>query len=206
MTTRHPDVPERGLTVDDLAHTPDDGRRYELVDGRLDVSPAPKPLHSVVDSRLTIHLGNTAPDEFVVLSGPGVNLNGDRTLHRIPDLAVFDHEPPEEGYFDIPPVLAVEIVSPESVLRDNHTKRHEYAAFGIRSYWIVNALADKVGLVELRLEDGVYQEAAQVHGEDVFETDLPFPVRLVPHWLTAGGPWRGSIGGEAPGEGQATQR
>ncbi|GAA1448267.1 Uma2 family endonuclease [Nocardiopsis tropica] len=206
MTTRHPDVPERGLTVDDLAHTPDDGRRYELVDGRLDVSPAPKPLHSVVDSRLTIHLGNTAPDEFVVLSGPGVNLNGDRTLHRIPDLAVFDHEPPEEGYFDIPPVLAVEIVSPESVLRDNHTKRHEYAAFGIRSYWIVNALADKVGLVELRLEDGVYQEAAQVHGEDVFETDLPFPVRLVPHWLTAGGPWRGRIGGEAPGEDQATQR
>jgi Uma2 family endonuclease len=206
MTTRHPDVPERGLTVDDLAHTPDDGRRYELVDGRLDVSPAPKPLHSVVDSRLTIHLGNTAPDEFVVLSGPGVNLNGDRTLHRIPDLAVFDHEPPEEGYFDIPPVLAVETVSPESVLRDNHTKRHEYAAFGIRSYWIVNALADKVGLVELRLEDGVYQEAAQVHGEDVFETDLPFPVRLVPHWLTAGGPWRGRIGGEAPGEDQATQR
>ncbi|MFD3685598.1 Uma2 family endonuclease [Nocardiopsis sp. NPDC058631] len=206
MTTRHPEVPERGLTVEDLAHTPDDGRRYELVDGRLDVSPAPKPLHSVVDTRLTVHLGNSAPDEFLVLTGPGINLNGDGTLHRIPDLAVFDHEPPEEGYFAVPPVLAVEIVSPESVLRDNHSKRHEYAAFGIAAYWIINPLPDKVGLIELRLENGVYQEAAQVYGEEVFETNLPFPIRLVPHWLTAKGPWRGNIGGDTPEEGQATQR
>ncbi|MEE2047919.1 Uma2 family endonuclease [Nocardiopsis tropica] len=206
MTTRHPDVPERGLTVDDLAHTPDDGRRYELVDGRLDVSPAPISKHFRAANRLSTHLNNLCRGEFEIGENPGLDLNAERTHHRIPDLAVFDHEPPEQGYFNVPPLLAVEIVSPESVLRDNHTNRHEYAAFGIRSYWIVNALADKVGLVELRLEDGVYQEAAQVHGEDVFETDLPFPVRLVPHWLTANGPWMEHIGGEAPGEGQATQR
>ncbi|MGW8437019.1 hypothetical protein ACWGKS_17855 [Nocardiopsis sp. NPDC055879] len=32
----------------------------------------------------------------------------------------------------------MEIFSPESVLRDNHTKRYEYAVFGIPSYWIIN--------------------------------------------------------------------
>ena len=64
---------------------------------------------------------------------------------------------------------------------------------------------DKVGLVELRLENGQYQEITQVHGEDVFETDSPFPLRLVPHWLVAEGAWRKHIGGE-PEEAQTVQR
>ncbi|MBB4929317.1 Uma2 family endonuclease [Lipingzhangella halophila] len=191
------DLPtDRPLTVDDLADTPDDGRRYELVDGRLDVSPAPVSMHSLIDSRLTIHLGITAPDGYRVLTGPGVNFNAERTHHRVPDLAVIRDEDFESPYLTRPPLLAVEIVSPESVLRDNHTKRREYAEFGIESYWIISPSPDKTGLIELRLEDGRYIETTQVFGEAVFETDLPFPVRLVPHWLTADGPWREHIAGE----------
>lgn len=157
MTTRHPDTPDRPLTVEDLEHTPDDGRRYELTGGRLDVSPAPKPLPTVIESRLTIHLGNVAPDELSVLSGPGVTFS--RLAHRIPDLAVFD-QPPEEGYYTVPPLLAVEVVPPGSVLRDHHDKRREYAEFGIGSYWIIQPQPDKLGLMELRLVDGQYQETA----------------------------------------------
>ncbi|NYJ34495.1 Uma2 family endonuclease [Nocardiopsis aegyptia] len=198
MTTRHPEAPERRLTVADLERTPDDGRRYELVDGRLDVSPAPKPLHTRVAFRLGNHLGASCEYAFEIGEGPGITLNGDGTHHRIPDLAVFDTDLPEEGYFVVPPVLAVEIVSPESVFRDNHTKRREYAAFGIPSYWIINPIPEKVGIIELRLDNGEYQEVTQVYGEDVFETDLPFPVKLVPHWLAANGPWPKHIGGAAP--------
>lgn len=198
MSIRHTHTPDRPLTVDDLEHTPDDGRRYELTGGRLDVSPAPKPLHTLIESRLTIHLGNVAPDEFSVLSGPGVTFS--RHTHRIPDVAVFDQGPPEEGYYAIPPVLAVEVVSPESVLRDHHTKRHEYAEFGIESYWIIQPQPDKLALMELRLVDGQYQEAAQIYGEETFETEVPFPVRLVPQWLVADGPWRKHIDGTAGGE------
>ena len=203
MTIRYPKAPERRLTVADLERTPDDGRRYELADGRLDVSPVPMPVHTYVDSRLTWHLINSAPDEFDVLTGPGVNLNAARTRHRIPDVAVFDAEPPAEGYYSVPPVLAVEIVSPESVFRDNHTKRREYAAFGIPCYWIINPLPEKVGLIELRLDGGEYREVTQVYGEDVFATDLPFPVRIVPHWLVAQGPWKKRLGGGADDTGEA---
>ena len=71
------------LTVDDLANTPDDGRRYELVDGRLDVSPAPVFLHTLIESRLTFHLTGLAPDEFIVLTGPGINFNAERTHRRV---------------------------------------------------------------------------------------------------------------------------
>ncbi|MGW5876381.1 Uma2 family endonuclease [Nocardiopsis terrae] len=197
MTTRHPDVPERRLTADDLENTPDDGQRYELVDGRLDVSPAPTNTHFRVASRLNTYLNNLCQGEFEIGEGPGVNLNPERTTHRIPDLAVFDCDMPEDKYFDVPPLLAVEIVSPESVFRDNHIKRQEYAAFGIASYWIINPLADKIGLLELRLLDGQYQVVTQAYGEEVFETDLPFPVKLVPHWLLASGPWFKNLGGPA---------
>lgn len=205
MTTRHPEAPERRLTVDDLEKTPDDGRRYELVDGRLDVSPAPSGIHGRVAHRLGSYLESVDDRGLEIGENFGLTLNSDRTSSRIPDLCVFDVDPPAEGGFEVPPLLAVEIISPHSVLRDNHTKRHEYAAFGIPSYWIINPLADKVGLVELRLEDGCYQEVVQVHGEDVFETDLPFPVKLVPHWLVASGPWKRHIGG-GPEEAQAVQR
>jgi Uma2 family endonuclease len=184
--------------VDDLEHTPDDGRRYELVDGRLDVSTAPEPLHARVAFRLGNHLSASCDHAFEIAESPGIDLDGERTRHRIPDLAVFGTDLPEEGYFAVPPILAVEVLSFESVFRDNHTKRLEYAAFGVPSYWIINPLSEKVGLIELRLENGQYQEVTQVYGEDVFETDLPFPVTLVPHWLTANGPWAQRIGGAVP--------
>ncbi len=195
MSIRDTEAPDRPLTVDDLVRMPDDGRRYELVDGRLDVSPAPVFDHTSVDSRLTYHLIAEAPDEFTVLTGPGINFNADRTHHRIPDLAVIRADAAERPYLTKPPLLAVEILSPESVLRDSNTKRAEYAAFGIESYWIVNPHPDKVGISEMRLENGQYRDITQVYGEDIFETELPFPVRIVPHWLVADGPWKKHIGG-----------
>ncbi|RAY15248.1 Uma2 family endonuclease [Actinomadura craniellae] len=186
---RHP------LTVDDLARTPDDGKRYELVDGRLDVSPAPMYPHTLIESRLMIHLGVSAPEEFTVLTGPGINFNADRTHHRIPDVAVIRTEDGEPPYLTRPPLLAVEVVSPESVFRDHHVKAREYAEFGIPSYWIINPSAEKPGLLEMRLDDGGYRESAQVFGQDVFETDVPFPIAIVPHWLIAPGPWKARIAG-----------
>ncbi|GAA1438356.1 Uma2 family endonuclease [Nocardiopsis tropica] len=189
-------VPKPGpLTVDDLQHTPDDGRRYELVDGRLDVAPAPVFLHSRVESRLAIHLGVLAPDECEVVTSPGINFNSDRSHHRIPDLVVIRAEDEESPYLTRPPLLAVEVVSPESVFRDHHTKRREYAEFGIPSYWVITPDRDKSSIIELRLENGEYAEVSAAFGEEVFETDAPFPVRVVPQWLTAPGDWRACIGG-----------
>ncbi|GAB3443489.1 Uma2 family endonuclease [Streptomonospora sediminis] len=195
MSTDKPAPSTRRLTVDDLARMPDDGRRYELVDGELDVSPSPVFLHTRIEARLMFCLQTAASEYYEVQSGMGVNFNADRTHHRIPDVAAVRTEDIEHPYIARPPKLAVEVVSPESVIRDNHTKRREYAEFGIESYWIISPAPDKTSLVELRLRNGRYEEANQVHGEDLFETDLPFPVKLVPHWLTADGPWRSHIGG-----------
>ncbi|MDA0565761.1 Uma2 family endonuclease [Streptomonospora sp. S1-112] len=186
----------RPLTVADLERMPDDGRRYELVDGRLDVSPAPVSVHSQCEGRLVTYLNIAARGRFEAYPGAGITLNAEGTHHRIPDVAVVRAGQVEHPYLTTPPVLAVEVVSPESRLRDLHTKRREYAEFGIDSYWIVTPALDKPGITELRLREGVYRETAQVFGEDVLETDAPFPLRIVPHWLIAPGMWIDRIGGD----------
>ncbi len=54
-----------------------------------------------------------------------------------------------EGHVAGAPDLALEIVSPESVERDYTTKRDLYARFGVREYWIVDPLEERVTLLGL---------------------------------------------------------
>ena len=76
--------------------------------------------------------------------------------------------------------LAVEVVSPTSSSRDHVSKRHEYAAAGIRHYWIVDP--DKRTLTVLTLNNrGVYyEEVTVVAAGERFETDDPFAISLDP--------------------------
>ncbi len=167
------------------------------------MSPAPVSDHSTVEHRLSWWLQTVAPDDLRVFGAVGINFNADRTHHRIPDAAVFrwqDHEwqDYERPYQTRPPLLAVEVVSPESALRGFTTKWSEYAEFGIHFYRVVGPSRDQPGIVEYRLEKGTYREKAMVYGTNVFVTDFPFPVSVVPHWLFADDPaWRQHIGGPA---------
>src|SRR5690242_10914995 len=77
---------DRPLTVEDLLRLPDDGNRYELVGGVLEVSPPPLNPHNRVTHRLQVILEDHLPEGLEVLAGSGVNLANDH--HRIPDIIV----------------------------------------------------------------------------------------------------------------------
>jgi Uma2 family endonuclease len=179
MAIRYEDIPIRydGFTVDDLDEMPDDGRRYELVDGVLLVSPSPRWEHQRGASRLDAVLERACPSHLDVLHPIDVR-RGERTSVQ-PDLSVVRAEDLVPGErFAAVPVLVVEILSPSSVGIDKLFKRDLYARLGVPSYWIVDLDEPSVTVLELR--DGSYREQLVARGKNLLEVDEPFGVAFRP--------------------------
>lgn len=184
MSSSHIWHEDRPLTVDDLVELPDDGNRYELVNGVLTVTPAPFGGHDLVVHRLKSLLDQACPDGLRVFIGMGFNLT--RSTHRVPDLAVvrmawFQRD----SHQTRPPLLAVEVASGSTRVVDRTVKKVQYAAFGIESYWIVAPDVDRPSLTAYELRDGKYERVALVAGSETFEAVQPCPLKIVPSLLVA---------------------
>ena len=165
------------LTYDDLRAMPDDGHRYELVDGTLIVTPAPKIPHQRVVGRLFIALSHAAPAEYEVLVAPVDYVASEHTVLE-PDVLVARRS--ELGLDNLrhAPVLVVEVLSRSTRRIDMGTKRLVFEAAGVPSYWLVDP--DEPGLIVLELAAGSYHETARVAGDEAWTAASPFPVRIVP--------------------------
>ena len=119
------------FTVNDLERTPDDGRRCELVDGILIVSPAPQLPHQEVLGELIVLLHGSCPPGLFVVPGPAVRMSVDTEL--IPDLVVIRQNQLAETRVTRAPLLAVEIQSPSTELFDLNTKKAVYERFSTGS-------------------------------------------------------------------------
>lgn len=83
-----------------------------------------------------------------------------------------------------PPLLAVEVVSPDSITRDYRYKRTEYAALEIPEYWIVDPLESKVTV--LTFNEGLYDEAVFVGDQSLLSPTFPELALTVDQILAAG--------------------
>lgn len=170
----------RPLTADDLAVLPDDGHRYELVDGTLIVTPAPSWRHQRAVVRLVTALVGAAPAELEVLTAPfDVHLADDTVLQ--PDVLVCRQTDLTERNLPVTPLLAVEVLSPSTRLVDLNLKRARYEAAGCPSYWVVDP--DAPSITAWELSDGIYVEVASSVGVDVFTSADPCPITVVPRDL-----------------------
>ena len=121
---------------------PDDGNRYELFDGHLLVTPAPKPRHEaavmVLLERLIEYLKGS-PVGHAHVSPAALTLGEDQ--YAQPDLYVMPgpRGPAPERWEDIGlPILVVEVLSPSTAWGDRQVKRRKYQRLGIPEYWIVD--------------------------------------------------------------------
>ncbi|MEV0076373.1 Uma2 family endonuclease [Nocardia neocaledoniensis] len=121
-------------TAADLDQMPDDGLRYEVLNGQLVVNAAPKPKHQWLIKRLSRVLDAVVPDGYVVLDGVGVLIGDDEP---IPDLMVARGPIDWEGRgVPVDQVeLAVEVVSKSTTLQDRMVKPVLYAQAHIPAYW-----------------------------------------------------------------------
>jgi Uma2 family endonuclease len=175
------------LTLDDLALLPDDGRRYEIVDGSLHVSPAPANLHQRYCMWLTLALVAEMPDGYEILQGANVLLPAERVRLLIPDVLAV-RKPDDDAYGDAPAFpasavpLAVEVVSPSSTTHDRFTKPALYAEARIPNYWRVEIGKNgpTVHLYALGADDVVYTRTHVVRPGQTVVVDAPWKVLLTP--------------------------
>jgi len=166
----------RPFTVDDLEFVPDDGNGYELIDGVLFVSPPPGRRHQRAVVRLGELLDDACPEDLAVLWPPYVVRPAADTELR-PDVQVaWDSDIYGEVVFDVPE-LVVEVVDPSSTINDLNNKKAAYERMGVPLYWVLDPA--RPSLVVYELVDEYYVLAADVVAEEPFETEDPFPVRIV---------------------------
>jgi Uma2 family endonuclease len=137
-----PALPTTGWTVDMLETLPDDGNRYEIIDGELLVTPAPRRSHQRAVRRLLILLDSylrSRPD-LEALTSPADIRAGHRTSVQ-PDVFVAPIEPGQEAQ-RWPQVrallLAVEVLSSGTARVDRQKKRRLYQDEKVAEYWIVD--------------------------------------------------------------------
>ena len=172
----------RPLTRADLEAVPDDGHRYEIVDGALVVTPAPSPLHQLVSGRLFLSLTSACPPHLVVLYAPLDVAISDTTVLQ-PDLLVARRADLTARDLPTAPLLAVEILSPSTRLIDLNLKCAQYEQAGCPSYWVIDPEAPALTAWELR--SGTYVQAGHVVGDETFTAQLPYPVSITPAGLLA---------------------
>jgi Uma2 family endonuclease len=146
-------IPLPTYTVDMVRALPDDGQRYELVEGMLLVTPAPASDHQVVVAGLVAALeAYLRPARLAYVVSPG-EIEIAPKLHLEPDVLVFPATfPPGTKWTTITGWwLAVEVLSPSSRFYDRDYKLEAYLRVGVQAIWLVDL--DRRS-VEVSAQDG----------------------------------------------------
>ena len=158
------------------AGLPDDGNRYELIEGVLYMAPAPGTSHQEANARFIAHLMT-----HVRFAGLGRVLGAPYDVQLAPDIVVQpDVVVVLDRHRDIitpthiagAPDLVVEIGSPSTAGYDRREKQDAYARAGVAEYWIADPSARTIEV--LVLEQHRYRSLGVVRG------DALLPLRVVP--------------------------
>lgn len=167
----------RAFRYADLETTPDDGRRHEIIDGVLIVTPSPVERHQTIAFRLAVLLDAARTPTTKVIMAPFDVVLADDTVME-PDLLVTRRADLTEKNLPTAPLLAVEVLSPSTRNIDLSVKFARFERAGCPSYWVIDPDGPVLHAWELR-EDR-YVKVAEVSGDDEFNAGLPFPVSLRP--------------------------
>lgn len=178
-------LPQREpLTYDDVQRLPDDGNRYELLDGYLLVTPSPHWSHQRGLANLLVLLKLAAPAELDVFPAPTDWYVDERNFFE-PDVVVCRRPDVTARRIEGLPLLVVEILSPGTRARDLTLKRAAYERGGAGAYWILDPEVPRLTVLERDAATGRFAEVASVDGAEPFTAERPFPVTVVPADLLA---------------------
>ncbi|MFV9506775.1 MAG: Uma2 family endonuclease [Oscillochloridaceae bacterium umkhey_bin13] len=173
----HP-LPHGQWTIADYERLPDDGLRYELINGGLRMTPAPNLAHQTTSGVLFYHLHQLIqlPGLGRVFAAPVDVELGPATIVQ-PDLVVILHgglAQLSEQRIIGPPDLIIEITSPSTASYDRREKRDLYASVGVREYWIADPASRSIELLFL--------DGDEYRAEHVYRGRASLPSAVLPQW------------------------
>ncbi len=136
-------VDTRLFTADELLRRPEDGGRYELVEGELKQMSPSGLEHGRIAARIAIHLGAHVRQhrlgEIYIAEAGFVLKSGPDTV-RVPDVSYVSGERVIEtsGFMPGPPDLAVEVISPSDLASEVSFKTSQYLRAGTRAVVVVD--------------------------------------------------------------------
>ncbi|GLY78131.1 Uma2 family endonuclease [Actinoallomurus iriomotensis] len=166
-------------TIDEVVAMPENGSRYELVEGRLVVSPVPAKPHQMASKRLEKFLDAAAPPELE--ANREVNLQVGADL-LVPDVMVATAEVlggPGQFVESADVVLVAEILSPGNSKFERAWKPQRYAEAGILFYVEVD-LSVEPQVTFLRRQGRDYVKVAEAKSGERLEVSRPFPLSFDP--------------------------
>ena len=173
------------LTYRDYAALPDDGKRYEIHDGELSVTPAPTSDHQIISARLFTFLYRHVEAHVlgIILAAPLDVILADTAIVQ-PDIVYLDRERRpalQRRGVEEPPTLVIEILSERTATTDRGTKRQLYAHHGIPYFWIADPSARVVEALTLRT--GAYEVTIRASGPEPVDVPPFTDLALVPSSL-----------------------
>lgn len=164
------------LTYHDYLLLPDDGKRYEIIDGDLFVTPSPTTRHQLIVGRFLHHMMTYLETHPVgtVFTAPYDVVLSDTDIVE-PDLLLVLHTGRAkitEKNVQGPPDMTLEVLSPGTAARDRDLKRKRYERFGVQEYWLVDPNQNTLEI--LALQSGRYvQVCCASHPAACASTLLP---------------------------------
>ena len=169
-----PVIRETEVTYEVYAGLPDDGNRYEVADGVLELmSPSPSATHQLLSAELRDIINESCRNEYIIIYAPFDLILSNREV-RQPDLVMVHRSRmsivKNRGIVGAPD-LVIEILSPFSARRDKLKKVAVYAKYGIPEYWIADPANGTLEQYELQGEAyalaNVYQPDDPVRSERI---------------------------------------
>jgi Uma2 family endonuclease len=163
------------ITAEEFARMPDppDGSRQELVRGVIETMPPPGGLHGACCSRVARRLGNFVEDHGlgqIFTNDTGFVSERDPDTVRGPDVSFWSKDRLSVvpvGYIQVPPDLAVEVVSPDDHFSRIGKKVREYLARGVRLIWVVDPMDRSVTVYRSLKDLHVLTETETLEAGDV---------------------------------------
>ncbi len=145
---------KRDLTYWEYTLLPNDGNRYEILEGELQMTPSPKTKHQVVSRNLLVEIFLFLKKNKIgkVFGAPyDVILSQDNVVE--PDIIFISNDNLEiitEDNVQGSPDLLIEILSPSSQDNDRNKKKVIYETYGVKEYWIVDPDLEAVDVYFLK--------------------------------------------------------